>query len=260
VLAVGHDLEVEVVDGHGLRHADVEPRADDVRLAEGRPPRRGRVAVDGGRGPGRQQPPQVRRGLRREPAVLRPRDAQQRVEERLRRVGREAGVARQRERAGSGELEGPHHRELLVAAALLQRVGPHPLEEDVERRVGGAGPRCGQEVGGQAHHLVHPHVAHAHLGEADRAQPVVPPPLADVVAPHHELEAREAVLADVEPLPLPAPRRLVEVEGARPLAVQAHLDPRDVAAAVADHGLDHVDAVGRDRVLQVDAEALTPDR
>src|SRR3712207_7468039 len=63
------------------------------------------------------------------------RSAEHRVEHRLRRVGREPGVPGHRKRAPGGQVEGPHHRQLLVAPAGLQRVRPQPLEDRKSTRL-----------------------------------------------------------------------------------------------------------------------------
>ena len=104
------------------------------------------------------------------------------------------------EGTGRGERERPHHRLLLVLTSRVDRIRALPGEQHAELVFGRVRAGGVEQIRGQAHDLVDPHRADVHLGETDRAHAVIAAEVSDVVSSHDELEPREAMPADVDPL------------------------------------------------------------
>ena len=137
VTAVGHHRQVQVVEGQRRGGRRLQPGLSG-RVLDGRRPRRPRVAVEAGLGPGPEVAPDAAGGGRHGRALGRAGLAGAGVQGRVGGGVGQSGRARQREGAGRGQGEGAPHGRLLVPLVGLSRVGPGPGQQHdqamVERR------------------------------------------------------------------------------------------------------------------------------
>ncbi len=248
-----------------MRHRDrggrreVEPAAG--LLGEAGRPRRGRVAVDRARRPGRQRAREVVGRTGRDPALVGAGPAEEGVDHVVGRPVGDPGLAGEPERPGHRQRELAGHVGLGIGPEGLGGVGPQAGQHEGQRVVGGSGARGGEQVDRQAHHLVvddGPAVGPGdpQLRDADRRHAGVVGPARDVGVVDVDLDRRGRAGGehDIGAVGRVVRRRQVDVLGGAVAELQ-----RGRGDPAAGLRLGDVEVVDREGRGEVDAQVLAAD-